>query len=1358
MEWEDVKIFISSTFDDMHAERDYLVKYVFPELSEWCAQRRLRLIDIDLRWGITKEESDTNNTLCKCLENIDECRPFFLCLIGQRRGWVPNDPLRIKHEKQSEPASQISDETIKKYPDVKKYDSKSSVTEMEIVHALLEPMYRVIDEKELLAGEECKNAVFFERNSDWIAQMEKANSKSIERVNIYKSVYTNEEVIKWDGNPKDADIAMFKTKTKILTKRPIYGYSCMWKKDMRTPELAAEPKGDVLSKGRLSVFRSEGKAWKDIIIDKLKIMILDKYDDRKDPYITSTDKYCKDLEQQELFAYSASEGYIKRTDAENELDKYLSDPSCRRPFLLKAKAGLGKTTLLSYYINNKESAYDQQNGIFRFCGASDLTTDAFTLWNSICIKAGIEPPETIDELRQNLYRILFKISDKGIRHIIIDAVNQMSDGERMLDWIPHELPQGLKLVLSIKIKNDADIFDSKFKPYIVNKLDDDNEKKDLIDQFLLRYLKTLDEGQIKLINSFEQSNNPLFLKILLHELHFFGSYKQLADEIKKYKNSPKEAFDTVLDRLKTKSFLYDDVIISKKSVPFLFGLLSQARNGLSEDEMIRCFKERFAGKRKEYISSTIRFFLRQVRPFLARRDGRVDFLYESFCEAVAERYPLSLHDILAHSLYISRPAECVYHARITADVNYIKSLYYDLEFLNRFYQRDGAQKLYRETLLMPETAVPDEMRSFIAETVMLLEKHPEITLATFYKELSEKTQTQVVALSKTPWLRMQRMNPSLSLTEKRETVKAISIQELDINSFCYANNTKEAFLLTSKDTIEIVDMENLQIISKFCIDCEEISAVLCDPNGQYITAVQRDNFMLFALQRDNSGGVISCEKRIERPCARVRFTGALVFSSGENLVYQTTNNDVISITLSSELSEKSICHSEDENLVGYYHVGEKYYLYKSMGRYVLKTENCKGEITLSTELNDLVEFEGKLLLLQDEHYLTFFSSDLCSPVESYRIDFIPKSAVPFGKGVLITDEHGTLYTWDTECGFQNHGMLSVDRWDRNPQLFALDGSRAFFCSDSRFAIVATTFTTSNLIMRAKLNDSKIESLILNQQKDFVLQKEKNNRTLGNFFKQSPFGLTAMLNYKCDWNPQGDILYMADGQTAELITSNGTQKRYQAQGMAQNVIDIQWIEGMKLFAVLYRTGILQLITPGGVVVKTQAYESSTGNYHMCGCGNYVCVITKRRRVQGINTSLYEETAVSIHDHKGRLAHEEHIGSMEQSSIVTAVYDAIKDEIYLMQPLQVLVICCGKNFSTHKQLLAEKFFPIHIGIAAWDGIVYYIQRDKGLCALDMQTGKIIHCMPLHRSPSALAYANGKITAIENNELIYSVKLER
>ena len=41
----------------MHAERDYLVKRVFPELADWCERRKRRLVDVDLRWGVTEADA-----------------------------------------------------------------------------------------------------------------------------------------------------------------------------------------------------------------------------------------------------------------------------------------------------------------------------------------------------------------------------------------------------------------------------------------------------------------------------------------------------------------------------------------------------------------------------------------------------------------------------------------------------------------------------------------------------------------------------------------------------------------------------------------------------------------------------------------------------------------------------------------------------------------------------------------------------------------------------------------------------------------------------------------------------------------------------------------------------------------------------------------------------------------------------------------------------------------------------------------------------------------------------------------------------------------------------------------------------
>jgi hypothetical protein len=86
-----VRIFISSTFRDMHAERDHLVTVVFPELRERMEQLGLEFFDVDLRWGVPAKDlnSETANSWEYCQQWIDRVEPFFVCILGQRYGWVP---------------------------------------------------------------------------------------------------------------------------------------------------------------------------------------------------------------------------------------------------------------------------------------------------------------------------------------------------------------------------------------------------------------------------------------------------------------------------------------------------------------------------------------------------------------------------------------------------------------------------------------------------------------------------------------------------------------------------------------------------------------------------------------------------------------------------------------------------------------------------------------------------------------------------------------------------------------------------------------------------------------------------------------------------------------------------------------------------------------------------------------------------------------------------------------------------------------------------------------------------------------------------------------------------------------------
>src|SRR5947208_10503408 len=119
--WQTVRVFISSTFRDMHAERDHLVKVVFPALREKLEPFRVHLIDIDLRWGVTREQAENDQVLGLCLNQIRACRPFFVGILGERYGWVPT-----RH-----PA-----DALKAFGWIQHHTGKS-VTELEILHGVL---------------------------------------------------------------------------------------------------------------------------------------------------------------------------------------------------------------------------------------------------------------------------------------------------------------------------------------------------------------------------------------------------------------------------------------------------------------------------------------------------------------------------------------------------------------------------------------------------------------------------------------------------------------------------------------------------------------------------------------------------------------------------------------------------------------------------------------------------------------------------------------------------------------------------------------------------------------------------------------------------------------------------------------------------------------------------------------------------------------------------------------------------------------------------------------------------------------------------------------------------------------------
>lgn len=116
-----IRVFLSSTFRDMQAEREELVKQVLPEVRAACEARGVAFSEVDLRWGVSDEQKAEGAVLPICLAEIERSRPYFIGMLGDRYGWVPDElPGDLTDQ-----LGWLGD------------DSGRSVTELEILHGVL---------------------------------------------------------------------------------------------------------------------------------------------------------------------------------------------------------------------------------------------------------------------------------------------------------------------------------------------------------------------------------------------------------------------------------------------------------------------------------------------------------------------------------------------------------------------------------------------------------------------------------------------------------------------------------------------------------------------------------------------------------------------------------------------------------------------------------------------------------------------------------------------------------------------------------------------------------------------------------------------------------------------------------------------------------------------------------------------------------------------------------------------------------------------------------------------------------------------------------------------------------------------
>ncbi|MCR5155287.1 MAG: DUF4062 domain-containing protein [Butyrivibrio sp.] len=90
-----INFFISSTFSDMHQERDVFQKNIQAKVNYYANKYGEKVLFSDLRWGINTagmtEKESGEKIITNCVTEIQKCVPYMIVLLGDRYGTIIDD-------------------------------------------------------------------------------------------------------------------------------------------------------------------------------------------------------------------------------------------------------------------------------------------------------------------------------------------------------------------------------------------------------------------------------------------------------------------------------------------------------------------------------------------------------------------------------------------------------------------------------------------------------------------------------------------------------------------------------------------------------------------------------------------------------------------------------------------------------------------------------------------------------------------------------------------------------------------------------------------------------------------------------------------------------------------------------------------------------------------------------------------------------------------------------------------------------------------------------------------------------------------------------------------------------------------
>ena len=576
--WKTVRVFISSTFRDMHAERDHLIKVVFPALRERLEKHRIYLDDIDLRWGVTREQAENDRVLDLCLQQIDECRPFFIGILGERYGWVPE---------------QFPVQTLSQHGWVQHHSGKS-VTDLEMIHGVLSKpqmsprAFFYFRDPAALAGmpEEIRTGTFAETDSERIDRL--ADLK--QRIRQGGSPVMDPFPARWDAQA--------------------YG------RESRSP-------------GRLVGLEAFGERVREQLWEAIKAehTLSD-----IPPVETALDPLAEELDYHRRFMESRLRVHVPRKQINDALLAFAENDgtvAC----LVTGASGSGKSASLARFVMDYQRVHPEALVVPHFIGASPRSTSLREMLLRFChvlkghLRLAEDVPEEVTRLAITFREFIGKAPPDMRLLFVIDALNQLDETDRAQDlaWLPVQFPPHVKVVVSC-IPGSENALDRRQHVLLEVEPLNDEERRTIIQQVPSLSAKTLDSSQIEQLLANPATTNPLFLLVALEELRGFGFHEQLNGRIAAF---PQEGdtvtaiFTQVIERLEGE---FDPGVVRT-----VLTLLASARRGLSEREL----QELTAGLPG---ADDLFPILRQLRPYLLRRAGLIGFYHGDLFKAVRQRW------------------------------------------------------------------------------------------------------------------------------------------------------------------------------------------------------------------------------------------------------------------------------------------------------------------------------------------------------------------------------------------------------------------------------------------------------------------------------------------------------------------------------------------------------------------------------------------------------------------------------------------------------------------------------------------------------------------------------------------------